>query len=84
MQQVVGVGFQAGQLAGDRQQPLSDAGHVDLVAPAMKKLDVMQAFQRLDLGCQGRLAQPDGAGGRTEAAMLGNGKEGADAGGGHP
>ena len=83
MQQVVGLDLQRGELPGDRQQLVADAGQLDAMAAAVEELHLVLLLQALHLRRQGRLREPERPRRRAEAAMAGDGEEGAELGGGH-
>jgi len=83
VQQVVGLDLERGQLPRDRQQLMADAGEFDAMAAAMEELDLVLPLQALDLRRQRRLREPERARRRAEAAVTGDGEEGAELGGGH-
>ncbi|MNX85620.1 hypothetical protein D3C86_1174640 [compost metagenome] len=76
-QQVGGFKFQRAQLLCDRQQLAANRGQLDPSPAAVEQLDVVLAFQPLDLCGRRGLAQAQRAGTGTETAMARHGQEGA-------
>ncbi|MNT78354.1 hypothetical protein D3C72_2175820 [compost metagenome] len=82
-QEEIGLGLERQDLLRNRQQLRARARQAHAVAAAVKQLHRAVLFQRADLRGNRRLAQLERARGGAQAAVVGNGHEGAVAGVGH-
>ncbi len=77
-EQVDGLRLGAEQAQGDLEEIAAEFAQRHGAATPMQQFDAKIALERADLRAEGRLAEPERIGGGGEAAMRGDGVEGAE------
>ena len=79
-EEVLGLGLQAEEPAGQVEELAAELRRSDLAASAIEEANAVALLQPLDLPGKGRLGHVERRGGAGEASFAGHGMEGAELG----